>query len=104
MLKRNNALSVVIVLILCGLSGYAQNNNTTSPFSRYGLGDLNHYGYGRSTAMGGASLGSRHSIQINSANPASYNANDSLSFIFDFGLDGTFSKYKSNTGAMKAND
>jgi len=94
----------VIVLILCGLSGYAQNNNTTSPFSRYGLGDLNHYGYGRSTAMGGASLGSRHSIQINSANPASYNANDSLSFIFDFGLDGTFSKYKSNTGAMKAND
>jgi len=94
----------VIVLIFCGLSGFAQNNNTTSPFSRYGLGDLNHYGYGRSTAMGGASLGSRHSLQINSANPASYNANDSLSFIFDFGLDGTFSKYKSNTGSMKAND
>ncbi len=104
MLKRNNALSVVIVLIFCGLSGFAQNNNTTSPFSRYGLGDLHHYGYGRTAAMGGASLGSRHSVQINSANPASYNANDSLSFIFDFGVDGTYSKYKSATGKMNVND
>lgn len=93
-----------MVLIICGLSGFAQNNNTTSPFSRYGIGDLHHYGYGRTAAMGGASLGSRHSVQINSANPASYNANDSLSFIFDFGVDGTYSKYKSATGKMKAND
>ena len=91
-------------LILCGLSGFAQNNNTTSPYSRFGLGDLNPYGYGRTSAMGGASLGSRHAVQINSANPASYNANDSLSFIFDFGLDGTFSNYKSNSGSMKAKD
>jgi hypothetical protein len=104
MRKINNALSVVIVLIFCGLSGFAQNNNTTSPFSRFGLGDLNPYGYGRSSAMGGATLGSRHSIQINSANPASYTANDSLSFIFDFGVDGTISNYKSNSGSRKTND
>jgi len=108
MLKTNNALSVVIVLIFCGLSGYAQqdlnNNNTTSPYSRYGLGDLNHYSYGRTAAMGGASLGSRHSVQINSSNPASYNSIDSLSFIFEFGLDGKFSNYKSNTGTMSATD
>jgi len=104
MLKKNNALSVVIVLIFCGLSGYAQNNNTTSPYSRYGLGDLDHYVFGRTTAMGGASIGSRHSLQINSANPASYNANDSLSFLFDFGLDGTLSSFKSSTGSLKTND
>jgi len=104
MLKRINALSVVMVLIICGFSGFAQNNNTTSPFSRYGIGDLNHYGYGRTAAMGGASLGSRHSVQINSANPASYNANDSLSFIFDFGIDGTFSNYKGNSESMYVNN
>jgi len=94
----------VMVLIICGFSGFAQNNNTTSPYSRYGLGDLHHYGYGRTAAMGGASLGSRHSVQINSANPASYDANDSLSFIFDFGLDGTLSQYKSSSGSLTAND
>ncbi len=104
MLKRNSTLSVVIVLIICGLSGFSQNNNSTSPFSRYGLGDLHHYGYGRTAAMGGASLGSRHSLQINSANPASYNALDSLSFVFDFGVDGTFSDYKSDYGKLKATD
>lgn len=108
MLKKNNALSVVIILIFCGLSGYAQqdlnNNNTTSPYSRYGLGDLHHYGYGRTAAMGGASLGSRHSVQVNSANPASYSSNDSLSFVFEFGVDAKFSNYKSNTGTMKASD
>ncbi|MGE5394712.1 MAG: hypothetical protein ACM3P1_08195 [Candidatus Saccharibacteria bacterium] len=104
MRKRNNVLSVVIVLILCGLSTYAQNNNTSSPFSRFGLGELNPNSYGRSSAMGGASLGSRHAIQINSANPASYSAIDSLSFIFDFGIDGTFSRYKSNSGSRNTND
>ena len=104
MLKRINALSVVMVLIICGFSGYAQNNNTTSPFSRYGIGDLNHYGYGRTAAMGGASLGSRHSVQINSSNPASYDSNDSLSFVFDFGIDGTFSNYKGNQESMYVNN
>lgn len=104
MRKKNNALSVVMVLIICGFSGFAQNNNTTSPFSRYGLGDLHHYGYGRTAAMGGASLGSRHAVQINSANPASYTANDSLSFVFEFGLDGTLSNYKGNSSSLKTDD
>jgi len=104
MLKKNNVLSVVIVLILCGLSGFAQNNNTTSPYSRFGIGDLHHYGYGRTAAMGGASLGSRHSVQINSANPASYNSTDSLSFIFDFGVDAKYSNYKSVSGSLNTND
>jgi len=91
MLKKNKVSLVATVLVLLGLSGFSQNNNTTSPYSRYGLGDLHHYGYGRTAAMGGASIGSRHSVQINSANPASYNSNDSLSFIFDFGIDGKYS-------------
>ncbi|HAQ19003.1 MAG TPA: hypothetical protein DCR40_07185 [Prolixibacteraceae bacterium] len=104
MLKRNNALLVVMVLIICGFSGFAQNNNTSSPFSRYGIGDLHHYGYGRTAAMGGASLGSRHAVQINSANPATYTANDSLSFVFDFGIDGTFSRYKGDQGTMNTKD
>jgi len=104
MLKKNKVSLVATVLVLLGLSGFSQNNNTTSPYSRYGLGDLHHYGYGRTAAMGGASIGSRHSVQINSANPASYNSNDSLSFIFDFGIDGKYSRYKSSSGALNTND
>lgn len=91
-------------MILTGISAYAQNNNTTSPYSRFGLGDLSPYSFGRSAAMGGATLGSRHSVQMNSANPASYTGNDSLSFILEFGVDGTFSNYKGKSGTRKTND
>ena len=84
---------------------YAQfNNATTSPYSRYGLGDLEPYSFGRTTAMGGATLASRYPLQINSANPASYTATDSLNFLFEFGLQGDFSEYKTDISSMKSND
>ncbi len=80
------------------------NNNTSSPYSRYGLGDLHGYSFGRSTAMGGASIASRYSKQINLANPASYSAIDSLGFMFDFGLDAKSSHYKNDIGSSNSND
>lgn len=80
------------------------NNNTTSPYSRFGLGDLHSYSFGRTTAMGGASLASRNSQQINTSNPASYTAVDSLSFLFEFGVIGKLSNYKNDIGNMNTND
>lgn len=80
------------------------NNNTSSPYSRFGLGDLQSYGYGRSAAMGGASLASRYNQQINLSNPASYTAIDSLTFMFEFGVDGTYSNFKNDLGSANTND
>jgi hypothetical protein len=54
--------------------------------------------------MGGASIASRNSLQINTANPASYTAVDSLAFLFEFGVNGKFSKYKSDIANMETND
>lgn len=84
---------------------YAQfNNATTSPYSRYGLGDLESYSFGRTTAMGGAALASRYALQLNTANPASYSAIDSLNFMFEFGMQGYFTSYKTDISSMKSND
>ncbi len=80
------------------------NNSTSSPYSRYGLGDLHPYSFGRTSAMGGATLGSRYQLQINNANPASYTATDSLNFLFDFGLHANFSDYTSELSKMRSND
>lgn len=80
------------------------NNNTTSPYSRYGVGDLHGYSFGRSTAMGGAALASRYEQQINLANPASYNAIDTLGFMFEFGINGRFSEYSNDLGSYEASD
>lgn len=80
------------------------NNNTSSPFSRFGLGDLHSYSHGRTTGMGGASLGSRNSRQINMVNPASYTSVDSLSFLFEFGITGRFSQFKNDLGRFSTDD
>lgn len=80
------------------------NNNTTSPYSRFGLGDLQPKTFGRTAAMGGAALASRNSQQINTSNPASYTAVDSLVFLFEFGISGKFSNFSSNTGSINSND
>lgn len=104
MLKRLSGIFISGLFICIGLTSFAQNNNTSSPFSRFGLGDIHSYSYGRFAGMGGASLGSRHHVQINSANPASYTGIDSLSFIFEFGADGRFSEYKSASSKYATND
>lgn len=96
---------LIVGLIACPTMLFAQfNNNTSSPYSRYGLGDLQSYSFGRTTAMGGAALASRYSTQINAANPASYTALDSLNFLFEFGMQGRFSNYKSAVSSQNAND
>ncbi len=104
MLKRLSGIFICGLFVLIGLTSFAQNNNTSSPFSRFGLGDLHGYSQGRFAGMGGASLGSRHQVQINSSNPASYPAIDSLSFIFEFGADGRLSEYKSASNSFTTND
>lgn len=80
------------------------NNSTSSPYSRFGVGDLQSYSFGRTTAMGGASLASRNNQQINLSNPASYTAVDSLGFMFEFGLYSRFSRFSNEIASMDASD
>ncbi|MFW5755064.1 MAG: hypothetical protein ACOCWK_00585 [Tangfeifania sp.] len=102
---RISRVSLLAGLLLFPALLFAQfNNNTTSPYSRFGLGDLQPYSFGRTTAMGGASLASRNNQQINIANPASYTSVDSLSFLFEFGVFGKFSQYSNDVATMNAND
>lgn len=80
------------------------NNSTTSPYSRYGLGDLAGYSFGRSTALGGATLASRYNLQINTANPAALTSIESQNFLFEFGLQGYFADYTTDVSSMTSND
>ncbi|MDR2910216.1 MAG: hypothetical protein LBV47_02465 [Bacteroidales bacterium] len=103
-MKINNKVCFIIGLLFPAMLFAQNNNSTTSPYSRFGLGDLQTRSFGRTFAMGGASLGSRNSLQINMANPASYTVVDSLAFLFEFGLNGKLSSYRTNTTKMTAND
>ena len=74
----------LLVLLLTILSGaMVAQNNTNSPYTRYGYGQLADQGSGNSKAMGGIAYGLRDRYQTNFANPASYTAVDSLTFMFE---------------------
>lgn len=85
-----------ILLSFLSIGAYSQTN-TYSPYSRYGLGDLAHEGLAFNRAMGGTGIALRLPNSINYLNPASYTAQDTMSFIFDFGLYSNYTQYKTNT-------
>ena len=64
---------------------FAQSSGTNSPYSRYGWGILEDESQGFNLGMAGAGLGMRGAHILNSRNPASYSAIDSLTFLFDIG-------------------
>ncbi len=70
-----------------------------SPYTRFGLGQINDGGFASNQAMGGLTAGYRVKNTINYLNPASYTATDTLSFVFDAGLQGGFMKVTSSTGS-----
>mgnify|MGYP001024818594 CR=1 FL=1 len=104
MIKKYSAYLIAGLVLLPAFLFAQFNNNTTSPFSRFGLGDLQSHTHGRTSAMGGATLGSRNSQQVNIANPASYTSTDSLAFLFEFGMNGKFSSYKNDIDHFATND
>lgn len=73
-----------IMASVCGL--YAQNS-TMTPYSRYGYGMLNDNATSAQRAMGSVGYAMRSGRQINVMNPASYAAIDSMTFLFDMGVD-----------------
>ncbi len=70
--------------------------SSNSPYTRYGFGELSDQHFGNSKAMGGIAYGLRNGNQVNAANPASYTAVDSLTFIFDAGMTLQNTNFKEN--------
>ena len=71
-------------------------SGTNSPYTRYGFGQLSDQSFGTTKAMGGIAYGLRDGLHINAANPASYSAVDSLTFLFDAGMSLQNPNFKEN--------
>lgn len=67
-------------------SAKAQTNGSNSPYSRFGVGALKDGVQGFNSGMSGVAMGFRAGNRVNVQNPASYSSIDSLSFIFDVGM------------------
>lgn len=93
----NKRLLLVSFLLL---AGFAAASAQSTPYGRFGYGELSSPAFGAGRAMGGIGFGIRDPKLINPLNPASYSSVDSLSFLFDVGAHISTAWYKE--GANRA--
>jgi hypothetical protein len=97
---RKNKLFTSILLVFISLNVFSQNN-TNSPYSHYGIGEVDLSGFSPNRAMGGVGIALRNPNQINYLNPASYNSQDSMSFIVDVGFFGKYTTMATSSEQSK---
>lgn len=74
----------VFGLLVLSLSVYAQNESN-SPYSRFGIGELHNFSTATQSAMGGVSVADNDPYSININNPASYSTIFKQRFIMQTG-------------------
>lgn len=84
-MKRLRKLAIILTALIAPAMVSAQLADT--PYSRYGYGTLGDNATSTQRAMGGVGYAMNSGRQINVMNPASYAAIDSLTFLFDMGVD-----------------
>lgn len=80
--------ALLLTVSVTGLSAQSSSINAYSPYTFYGIGEINTPGPSYLRSMGGAAMGFRSSMMINYLNPASYSAVGQRSVLFNFGLEG----------------
>ncbi len=101
-LKKMRIAPVVAVWVIVAVECVsAQVVNTHSPYSRYGLGLQEHQAYSGVLGWGGVSIGVLQKNAVNPANPASYGRQDSMTFMFDFGVQGGYTRYLTQSGEAR---
>jgi len=81
----------LLFFVFFAINSQAQNVSN-SPYSRFGVGDLQVIQTPRHMAMGGMSVGLVSVSDLSTKNPASYINLDSLAVTFDVSLQATFSR------------
>ena len=89
---------VATVAVFCSLPSlkgqWTDALGSYSPYSMFGVGKISYEGSAYNNAMGGIGIGMRDNGVINLINPAAITARDTLSFMFDFGVNQKNSYFK----------
>jgi len=89
MFKRTLRTSFFILFAAFSVAASAQeySKNFYSPNTLYGIGQLSLPGFSNTRGMGDAGIGLRSRFMINHLNPAALTAQDTTTFIVDFGIE-----------------
>jgi len=94
------------LLIVTYASVFVANaqSDFSSPYSLFGLGVENSNYFGGFSALGNTGIASKNLFSINKANPASITSIASNSFLYELGLNGTFSNKETVNSSQKNTD
>mgnify|MGYP001050450721 FL=1 len=94
------AINYISFLLLITLKTQAQNVMTSSPYSMFGIGELESGLYGQNAGMGGVAYGMRNNMLINIENPVGLTALDNKRLLTDLSI---FVKNEFYTSGNKSN-
>lgn len=94
-MKRFKKIAGLFLLFVLLAVPVLQAQNTMSPYSIFGPGEILSKGFGRNIGMGRAGLAIMSDNRLNNLNPASYSGIEKQHFIFEIGVDGKYSDFSS---------
>ena len=94
-------IKLIALTIILAVAEAGAQNITSSPYSRYGLGDICTPGTGQNIAMGGTSAAESNTMYVNTVNPACNTSMLPQHFVFDVGFDVKYTDIKSASNSEK---
>ncbi|MBI9055544.1 MAG: hypothetical protein JEY96_17100 [Bacteroidales bacterium] len=101
MIKKS--ILILVIALSTSILSFSQSV-INSPYTRFGIGEINRNGFNNSKAMGGISTGLRKVNQINYMNPAAISSQDSMSFILDIGVNVISNELKTTEDQLTYNN
>lgn len=99
-------VKISLLLIICSVL-LANNSNaqiTSSPYSIFGMGNIEENSLGGNKGMGGTGIALMSGNSINFLNPASYSGLDTLVSVFELGVFGKYTSFKNYDSNQKLFD
>jgi len=103
MYKTIRTFSFSVILMLVSSQIFSQIN-TSSPYSRYGIGIIEKQASATGQMLGGLGVGIRYPFDINLMNPASFSSMPRQSFLFQASVRSRQTNYSDKTGSAKYYD
>lgn len=92
----NNQLKGLLIILVFHVFQYqtSAQNDLDSPYTAFGLGYLSNINSIKNISLGSLGISTRENNSINIANPASYTAFDTASFLFEGGVTSSYNQLK----------
>ncbi len=97
-------IRLVIIFALTYMPDIQAQNSTSSPFSMFGIGELETRDFGRTTGMGNVGIGFQSRNFLNRKNPAALSGIDTLTFILDVSGAMKFSEFRTVSQKAKTSN